>query len=700
MENHQSRRPGTFQDNDIGYSQQESQTQHQLMKTVAIAEMDTLPMAAIAGKTQTVPDTRGNLLLPVYHVVRVVMHRLQDPQPEAPFLYDPKTMKSSTTLGLLPILTVTNAVGLLIVSFSYYISVLGYSRAELEVFFFSGLLLMFVPTLVRLLSPAPSRLERLCLLCVLGISCYLVQFMISPLHFISYDDFMHWRTADDILRTGHFFSENPMLTVSPYYPGLEVVTNAISTITRLNTFQASIFVISAARLLMILSLFLFYEQITRSSRMAGIATAIYMTNPHFLFFDAIYNYETLSLPLAVFMLYVLARYGTTNKNYRRLIFTAWIVLMAITITHHMTDYVFVAILILWAVVRLFRSSSAILRLHLVAIALFGLLLAITYTFLFKGNPASSYLSNYYGHAFVNLQDILEGNSTARTLFATNPDISPTPIWDKLLMAASVAFVMLGLPFGLLTLWQHYRHNALAITLGIFSLAYPISQVFRFTNFGAEITDRSAAFLFLAIAYLFTIFIAHCWPTRAQKLSWRAYSFITCIVTIMFLGGVILESGPSWSNVPGPYIVVADVRSVEPEGIQAASWALSHLGPNNRIGTDRINGFLMLSYGDQRVVTGLDDKVDVSPIFYSSIFGPQKSGIVQQGKIHYLVVDQRLSTSLPLVGFYIEEGEVGSFNLTSPISRTALTKFNAIPHIDRLFDSGNIVVYDVGAIEKK
>lgn len=71
--------------------------------------------------------------------------------------------------------------------------------------------------------------------------------------------------------------------MSPYYPGLEMVTDALSTMTGLSIFQAGIAVISAARILMVLSLFMFYEQVTKSSRMASIATMIYMLNPHFLF---------------------------------------------------------------------------------------------------------------------------------------------------------------------------------------------------------------------------------------------------------------------------------------------------------------------------------------------------------------------------------------------------------------------------------
>jgi len=518
--------------------------------------------------------------------------------------------------------------------------------------------------------------------------------MVSPLHFSSFDEFLHWRTADDIARAGHLFSENSMLPVSPYYPGLEIVTNALSTISGLSTFYAAILVISAARLLMTLSLFMLYEQVTNSSRMAGIATIIYMTNPHFLLFDALFNYETLALPLATCMLYILARYQTLHKDHRWIMLAAYIVLLAVTITHHMTDYVFDGLLILWTVASLFQISSRQMRRNLLTIVLCGVLLSLAYAFLLKGNPAWSYLSEYFGGAFNDLGHIITGTSTAKPLFV-GPAGQQALVWDRLLMMASVALVAFSLPFGLLSLWQQHRHNALAVMFGIASLAYPITQMFRFTNFGSEITDRSAAFLFLPIAYVLTIFITHFWPTR--KLSWKASSLITCAISVVFLGGVILEVGPAWSALPGPYLVVADARSVEPEGIQAASWALSHLGPNNRVATDRINQILMGTFGDQRVETALDDNVGISPVFFSSQFGPQEVAILRQARIRYLVVDLRLSTALPLEGFYFEPDEPAAFRLTRPISSVALTKFSTIPQINRVFDSGDIVIYDVGAL---
>src|SRR6266566_2140882 len=445
-----------FQDN------QDAQMHELLTNPALVTEQDTVPLAAFHGLTPTVfyktkqdtmplaavpgapamPHKRGNLSTAVQRMIATGLARLQDPQPEGLFTRGLQAVKPESVLGLLPVLTLTSTSGLLLVSFAFYIS--PYGNIALEFFFYLGLLLMFVPNVVRLMSPAPSRLERICLLCVVGICFYLVQLMVSPLRVSSFDEFLHWRTAADILRTRHLFSVNSMLPVSPYYPGLEIVTNAVSTTSGLSTFHAGIIVISAARLLMTLSLFMLYEQVTKSSRMAGIATIIYMTNPHFLLFDAYFNYETLALPLATFMLYILARYQTMNEDYRWAIFIAWIVLLAVTITHHMTDYVFDGLLILWAVISLFQASSSNMRRNLVTIALFGALLSLAYTFLLQGNPAWGYLSEYFGAAFNQLGHIIAGTNTPRPLFV-GPAGQSAPIWDRLLMLASVALVAFGLP---------------------------------------------------------------------------------------------------------------------------------------------------------------------------------------------------------------------------------------------------------------
>lgn len=667
---------------------------------VAPEEQQTRMLPAISGLTpapKDMADAKTTALAsvsPRFVFARRILHtglaRLQEPQPEGPVTRGLQVVNFSIGLGLFPLLALTNALGLMLVSISAYLDPFGKYTQEFA--FLLGLLLIFVPNLLRILSPATLRLERICLLCGLGLAFYLVGFL-GPLYFSSFDAFLHWGTADAILRTGHLFSDNSMLPVSPYYPGLEIITNAISTLTGLNTFYTSIPIIASSHLLMILSLFLFYEQITSSSRMAGIATTIYMVNPHFIFFDSNYSYETLALPLAICAFYILARFEKVGGKHRWIIFTSWIILIALTFTHHMTDYVFDGLLLLWAMVSFFSSTSRKTRIHLTTIAAFGVVLALAYAFLVNGNPVWSYLSSYFSVAFVELGRIITGTGASRPLFASTGG-TPTPIWDRLFMTGSVALVAFALPFGLLTLWRLHRRNALPIMLGIFALGYPLGQAFRFTAFGPEIADRSTAFLFLAVAYVLTLLITHFWPTRG--LSRRSIALITCAISVVLLGGVILDLGPGYISLSGPYMVGAGGRSIEPEGINAALWASAYLGPGNRVGTDRINQMLMSTYGEQRIVTELDDQIDISPVFYSPQFDVADRGLLHAGKVQYLVVDMRLSTAVPASGFYFVSDEPGANHITVPISREALTKFTNVPQIDRLFDSGNIVIYDTGA----
>lgn len=653
-----------------------------------VTDQETISLTAITALQPATPQKPvGSLPALLRHMFSIGLARLQEPQPEGLLTRGLQVIKPGSGLGLVPLLALINASGLFVVSLSYYLSIWKYSYPIIEACFLGGLLLLFVPNLVRLLSRAPSRLERIHLIVVLAICCYFLQFMASPLHFSGFDESLHWRTVDDILRSGHLFSENAMLPVSPYYPGLEIVTSAISTTTGLDSFYAGNIVIAASHLLMVLALYLFYEHITNSSRMAGIIIVVYMTNPHFLFFDAAYSYETLALPLALLMMYILTRYRNGDQNHRWVIATAWIVLIAVTITHHMTNYVFDGYLLLWAGINFFQPVPRRTRIHLTAITLFALLLSLTYAFLFPGNPVWYYLSDYFGSTFNQLGQIITGNSAARPLFANSAQVAP--VWDRLLITGSVALVTFSLPFGLLTIQRLHRDNALAITFGLASLAYPLTQTFRFTSFGTEITDRSAAFLFLPIAYTLTVLITHFWPTR--RLSRKTISYITAAILTILLGNVIVAKGPNLTGIPGPYLVVADARSVEPEGIEAAMWSLAYLGPDNRIATDRIGQMLMSTYGHQRIVTRIDDGIDVAPIFYSAQFDSADINILQTGKIHFLVVDTRISTALPLEDTYFENDVPHSV-----ISGDALTKFTAVTQINRLFDSGDLVIYDTGA----
>ncbi len=644
----------------------------------------------------------GKLPRPLQYVVTALLRRAGDPEPEmVRASYAFLKTEATTNWGWLPLVALLNSLGVFSVAYAYTGARDGGSIASGATFFFVfGLLLIFVPSLIRLIAPTASRFERISLLCVTGIAFYLVNVMYSPLYFSYFDEFLHWRTVNDIVSTGHLFSNNTLLPVSPFFPGLEIVTEGLTKLSGLNTFISGTIVVGVARMIMVLALFLLYELITKSARIAGIAMILYMTNPHFLFFDTQFAYESLALPLATLVLYVIAQHVTHKNGRLRITLIACILLAAVAVTHHITDYIFDSFLLLWAILYALQRPAhsyplkgRLRKSPLLWAALFGVMLSLLWMS-FPGNPVVNYLSSAFEVAFNQLTRLLNGTGGGKQLFVTFSG-QPTPLWERFLTISSVALLVFPLPFGLLCLWLRYRSNALVWMLGIVSLGYPVSQALRLTNAGAEIADRSSAFLFLAVACVLAIFIAQFWPT--QWLNWKHTAVLTCALSIVFLGSLILGNGAISSILPGPYLVSADERSIEPEGIQSAMWASSYLGPNNRMTTDRINQLLMSVYGNQHLVTPTEDQIDDEAIFLSPTLSPYDIAVLQQAQVRYIVVDLRLSTALPFVGFYFNEGEPGAYKYTTPVSVTALTKFNTVPQINRVFDSGSIVLYDAGGL---
>jgi hypothetical protein len=609
-------------------------------------------------------------------------------------------------------LTLSSALAFLSITLAF-----AYSRqdgADLGESFFPAIGLIFALPAWRLLAPTPVRGERIYLLCLVGVGCYLVKVLGNPLHFMYYDEFLHWRTADDILVSHHLFRSNALLPVSPFYPGLEILTNALSSVSGLDTFVAGVLVIGVARLVLMLALFLLYERLLKSSRVASLAALLYMANPHFLLFDAQYGYESLALPFVVLLLVLMEphqelglrmRYlrffpervlfaktqrGLLKGDQRMVTVSIGLVVMALAFTHHATDFFFDGFLVMWTIVYMAKCLPASRRAYLVVVTLFAICVSL-FSAIRVGNPVVTYLSTFIGSAFEELGSILHRSGTSRQLFVSYSG-HPTPLWERIFTMLSVLLIMCSFPFGLLSVLRRCSLNALAVVCCILALGYPLSQVFRLTNAGSDLTDRLAAILFVPIAMSLAVFVTQFFPV--STLSGPRRSFLVGVMTFIFLGGIMLGSGSNFALLPGPYEVIADARSLEGEGIEAAQWAATHVQNSGLVATDRINQILMGTYGNQRVATRITTQMDLSPVFLSAQLGPKEMELLHQAHIHYLVVDLRLSQSLPLLGFYYEQSEENAFHRAVPVSVTALSKFHHLPNVDRIFDSGDIIIYDV------
>lgn len=623
----------------------------------------------------------------IWRLLSPIFARALDPEPEKRVGPQPH----ATLLGWLPVLALTSTLGLFTVATAFNAARDNTPGAEL--YFWLGLGLVFVPALARLILPQASRIERVGLLVTVALCLYLTKVTLSPLYFSGYDEFLHWTTVNHIMSSGHLFQKNALLPVSPYYPGLEIVTSALSNLSGLSTFQSGVIVIGMSCMVMTLSMFLLCELLSGSARLASIATIIYMTNPHFLFFDNQFGYESLAIPLATFVVFAMTRYETLNNNRRWIMLSAWIVLTAMIATHHLTNFIFEGLFMLWATIYLFLRPLPLRKSIVIWTVIIGMTLTVI-TVLLIGNTVIGYFTSFFGDVGGEIaQSLSSSGGDSRQLFSDAG--TPTPLWERGVSLGSVGLVTLAIPFLLLCFWRRYRRNSLLWVFSFLVLLYPVLQVLRLTSSGAEASDRASAFVFIAVGFLAAVAIVQFWPIRS--LNWKHSTMLSVAILVLFMGGIILGDGIPPSFMPGPYQVSADARSVEPEGIQAALWAHQYLGPNNRMYTDRINQLLMSLYGEQYLVTKIGDNIDVTDVFFSTVVSDYEISLLKEGQIHYLEVDMRLSQGLPQDGFYFEAGEPDANAEVKPLNPQYLTKFDTTPEINRLFDSGDIAIYDTGGL---
>lgn len=591
--------------------------------------------------------------------------------------------------GWLPALSLVSASGLLLIALANNGARVGAAWSDL--LFWVGLLLVFVPTALRLLEPGAAKHERLGLVALLGAALYLVKLLHSPLSFTFSDELQHWRTASDMLQSGRLFGANPLLPVSPLYPGLENVTVALAQLSGLSLFAAGTSILAVARLVCMLMLYLLYEQASNSPQAAGIGALLYTANSNYLFFDAQFAYESLALPLAALALWAAARRQDAPSSQVGLTLVGVSGLAAVIVSHHVTTYALVAFLALWALVASVRSIDRRAPLHPRGLALLGLVASLTWL-AYVATLTVNYLVAPLRSSFVQLIQLIAGEAAGRELFRS-PAGEISPLWEQLVGYAAVELILLALPFGLYTIWVRRRTSTIALALAAGALAYPFSLAMRLTERGAEAANRGAAFLFVAVSFALAMVVVARPVTWMGR--WRPYAFGVC-ATIIFVGGVTVGWPPPWARQPGPYLVAADTRSVENQGLAAADWARLQLGPDNRLVADRTNRLLMGSYGAQRPVTGYGDRVNVPRIFFASQLGPAEQAILRQGRVRYIVVDRRLSSALPSAGVYVERGEVPGDRHVAPFDPAALAKFNGVTGVSRVFDSGDIVIYRTGA----
>jgi hypothetical protein len=303
-----------------------------------------------------------------------------------------------------------------------------------------------------------------------------------------------------------------------------------------------------------------------------------------------------------------------------------------------------------------------------------------------------YLAPNFERVAQGLNDVFRPDSHTQEQF--RPPTSP--LVERLLNMASVGMIASALPLSAWFTWKRHRKDPLAMTLLLGAFVYYGSIGLRIITIqGAELAGRSWPFVFIPVCFVLSVAIVEipqAWPFF--KLARLIRLGATAFVFFIFIGGIMGGWPPYWGRLPGPYRVGAQELSVEREGVSASYWAADHLSPHNRMLADFTNHLLMGAYGNQ------DASYQSSEVFTSPVLTFDNRKELNTLYVQYLVVDHRLSKDVPTRGFYFNAYEPKAFQYDKPIALEALDKFDAMNNVSRVFDSGNIIIYDVFELSKQ
>jgi hypothetical protein len=557
--------------------------------------------------------------------------------------------------------------------------------------FFAGLVLIFAPCAWRLLDPRAIRRERLQVSMLLGLALLASYVLRSPLIFDSFDELLHGATLANLVHSRTLFTTNTALPVSPFYPGLELLTASVMWITGLPLVLAQVVVLAVARLLLVLGVFLVVERVAGSARAGGIGVLAYAASPQFYSFNAQYAYQTLAIALSVAAVHLLlSEIDSSSSGLARRRGLALACVAGAVVTHHITGWLTVACLVVWAIgLRLGgrRQSARIVGIAASA----GFVVAAAWTGMVGGR-----LVTYIRPI---LQDASSGFATAighmhsnRHLFVGASGAS-SPLWEIVLMlAAAVAWCLLLMPSSVAVLRRKtVGRSWLRLVPVAVAACYPLTLLASLSSYSSEVGQRASTFVFFGVAL-----VVGAWLALRQSTTWsrRRQLLAVPVACVCFVGSMMYGSGPSSAYLTGPYLVGADQRSMGAPSIAAAQWVSGHLPAGSRIASDRVNGALLADLGHADPVTAASGLVNVGQLYFAREMGPYQLSLVREANIRYLLVDNRLAEGPPLFGVYFEPGETPAEQRLTPAE---LDKFRNMPGVRLMYDNGPIQIYDLSSV---
>jgi len=576
-------------------------------------------------------------------------------------------------------------VALLVQATAYALGWSGHDRPAL-VAWYAGLVLLvavFAPVLTARGLTGTQRLVGSLGLTLLLHASYLLS---NPVLATRFDESLHVTTLLGLTGGDGWFAPNPMLPVSPHYPGLELATAGVQWLTGLPLMACQVLVVLLARAAFVVALFLLASRVGHSTRVGSTVVLLYAATSQFYFFNAQYSYQTVAVTLLAVAAHLLLRAYDDAARWPWLpLAGAQVCLAALTVTHHLTSWL--ALLGLAALAALHVAAREGRRARLAGVTVAAAAVVTAAWTAVVAPLLASYLGPVFGTAGEEVRSLL-ALDTGRQLLADGGG-DPAPVWQVGVMAAAILlWCVLLVPAGLAGLRGRTlrRTPVRLLPLGL-AAVYPLLPLARFSPTASEVADRASTFVGLALALVVGLWVA----SRTVQLR----GLVTAGAVVLVLGGTILGSGPDWQRVPGPYVAGAEQRSVDSAVVAAGEWAGTYLPAGSRIASDTTLDRVLPNFAPVVPVTEGSGSVNTTPIFAARWITDAELALIREGEIDFVVVDTRIAGQTVRSGDFFEAGSsFGPGAVT--VDPVSIAKFSITRGFDLVLD-GPVRIYDVRAL---
>lgn len=532
------------------------------------------------------------------------------------------------------------------------------------------------------------------------------------------DEFIHLRQAIEALLHGDVGHTLFLLPISKEFFGLHQLTSAFTRVSGLPLWFAGMAVILLAHVLSVLAIYQLVRILGIPAPGAAVGAVVYTLNPSWLFFNASFSYESLALPLMLWCLAATVAAGrSTRRPALRSLAAAVLCIAVLPTIHHLSTIMLVLILTTLLVTRfVFWFPRTITggigaspeRLWPIAVIWFSLLGSIHLWWSENYDWLLSYLSPAWTEGLAQLGKILDGvgrSGGQRSLFGN----SLNPMYE-VISGYLYPFVVLGLfllSLRVLVAQRRRVGSAVWAFVGVAAMFFA-SMPMVLTHGGAEGAHRSWGYSFIGIAVMcgfawsygprsagFGLKPVAYQPTsmarRPSRTRLRATAAVMVFVVLAF-GSATLGVNVS-TRFPGTAHVGDDARSMSKEGNAVAAWMAANAPVDTRVLADR---YVSLQVGSLGRMAALRPSATfpVWDLYMSAApVAPVVLKQVWDSDIRYFVVDARMATTRPRLGYWFTRNEPGARG-DAVYPQSAIDRFDCLPWLQAVYAAGPLTIYEV------